>query len=240
MGRRASESGRSGERRARGCGIQQRFPKGVYAVSFPRPHGASPGVKDPRKKANPILRAPRWLAYWEVPFPLFTEPQGRLSSLFHRFSLMARDPHSDRLLAAVCTVPRAAPQSESLLGVVLLTRRREPAVSSLGGRPAAWAGGAVRAACGARLRDAGARDRLPGWGPPPWGALRSSARLRRPLRRRRKRRASGPGQGCGGGACRRRRRRAPSGLSSCLWCPRRRFQTGCRCRGTSCSAATWS
>lgn len=127
------------ERRARGCGIYQQFPKGVYPVSFPQPHGASLGVKDPRKKTNPIILVPHWLAYWKVPFPLFTEPQGRLSSLFHRFSLTARDPHSRQTCSCCLYCPLGSPTKRVFAGHVIYMVERTSHL--LTGEQAAGLGG---------------------------------------------------------------------------------------------------
>lgn len=240
------------ERRARGCGIYQQFPKGVYPVSFCQPHGASPGVKDPRKKANPILLVPHWLAYWIVPFPLFTEPQGRLSSLFHRFSLIARDPHSRQTLSCCLYCPLGGPTKRVFAGHVIYMVER---TGHLLTREQAWGPGREGPSglcAGLGFWTWGTRDPLPGWGHLPWGVAQSVPGQGRAQKQHVPLEASAAmaiasslrgraGLGAGGASWRWRCwRGASSGLSYCLWCPRRHFQTRCHCRGTCCSAATSS
>lgn len=159
------------DRRVRGCGIYQQLPKGVYPVSFPQPHGASPGRKDPRKKANPILLVPHWLAYWKVPFPLLTEPQGRLSSLFHRFSLIARDPHSRQTCSCCLYCSLGSPTKRVFAGHVIYMVERTSHLLTREGR-GGWGGGwggTVRTVCWASHLDLGDQGPPAGWGHLPWG-----------------------------------------------------------------------
>ena len=97
-------------------------------------------MKDPRKKANPILLVPHWLAYWKVPFPLLTEPQGRLSSVFHRFSLIARDPHSRQTCSCCLYCSLGSPTKRVFAGHVIYMVERTSHLLTREGR-GGWGGG---------------------------------------------------------------------------------------------------
>ena len=120
-------------------------------------------MKDPRKKANPMLLVPHWLAYWKVPFPLSTEPQGRLSSLFHRFSLIARDPHSRQTCSCCLYCSLGSPTKRVFAGHVNYMVERTSHLLAREGCGVGW--GTVRTVCWASLLDVGDQGPPAGVGP---------------------------------------------------------------------------